>query len=249
VVKEILDEGGEAVADTNSVATEASAKAVVQTALDAFGRVDVLVNNAGVCIFAPFDEMTADDIRITLDVHILGTIWMSRAAWPHMVAANYGRIVNITSGAMNGLRLLTVYGAAKGAIFSFTRTLAIEGADHNIRANSLSPAAGTRMANTTLREDSAFLQFMLSRPPELVAPAVAFLAHEDCPVNGENIGAGGGQITRVFLSHTTGYTDPSPTIESIRDNFPAIMDITGAELNVIPTAGNEVDVGAKPYVP
>src|SRR5262249_19530081 len=156
VVKEILDDGGEAVANTNSVATEASAKAVVQTAIDAFGRVDILVNNAGVCIFAPLDEISADDIRLTVDVHVLGTIWMSRAVWPHMRAARYGRIVNITSGAMNGLRLLTVYGAAKGGIFSFTRTLAIEGADHNIRANSLSPAAGTRMANTTLREDSAF---------------------------------------------------------------------------------------------
>ena len=90
---------------------------------------------------------------------------------------------------------------------------------------------------------------MLSRPPELVAPAVAFLAHEECPVNGENIGAGGGQITREFISLTTGYTDPSPTIESIRDHFPTIMDTIGAEPHLIPTPGNEVDVGAKPYVP
>jgi NAD(P)-dependent dehydrogenase (short-subunit alcohol dehydrogenase family) len=247
VVKEILDEGGEAVADTNSVATEQSAVAVVDTALEAFGRVDILVNNAGVCIFAPVDEISADDIRLTLDVHVLGTIWMSRAVWPHMRAARYGRIVNITSGAMNGLRLLTVYGSAKGGIFSFTRTLAIEGSDHNIRANSLSPAAGTRMASTALREDSAFLKFMLSRPPELVAPAVAFLAHEDCPVNGENFTAGGGEMTRVFLSHTAGYTHDAPTIESIRDNFATIMDPSGAKINVIPTLGNEVDVGAKPY--
>jgi hypothetical protein len=148
---------------------------------------------------------------------------------------------------MTGLRQLSVYGAAKGGIFGFTRTLAIEGADHNIRANTVSPAAGTRMANTTLLEDSAFLQRLLSMPPELVAPAVAFLAHEDCPVSGECIGAGGGQISRVFVSHTAGYTDRTPTIESIRDNFDTVMDTTGAAINLIPTPGNEVDVGAKPY--
>ena len=247
VVKEILDEGGEAVADTNSVAEEAGANAVVQTALDAFGQVDILVNNAGVCIFAPVDQISAADIHTTIDVHVLGTIWMSRAVWPHMVAARYGRIVNITSAAMNGLRLLTVYGAAKGGIFGFTRTLAIEGADHNIRANTVNPAAGTRMANTTLREDSAFLKHMLSNPPELVAPAVALLAHEDCPVNGECIAAGGGQFNRVFLSHTVGYADEKPTIESLLANFDTVMDTSGAAMNLIPRPGEEVDVGAKPY--
>ena len=247
VVKEILDDGGEAVADTHSVAEEDSALAVVQTAIDAFGRVDILVNNAGMCIFADVDQMTPADVRLHVDVHLLGTTWMCRAAWPHMRSAGYGRIVNITSWAMNGMRQLTAYGAAKGGIFAFTRSLAIEGATHGIRCNSLGPFAATRMNAVSLREDSAFLQWTMTQPAELVAPVVAFLCHEDCPVNGESFIALGGTVQRVFLSRTAGYTDPALTIESVRDNFDAVMDPGGAAISLIDAPGEEFDVGARPY--
>jgi NAD(P)-dependent dehydrogenase (short-subunit alcohol dehydrogenase family) len=129
VAKEIVDAGGEAIADTHSVAEEDSARAIVQTALDAWGRVDILVNNAGVAILAEFGEISSTDLRRVLDVHLYGNVWMCRAVWPQMREAGYGRIINITSGALGGIRYTTIYGAAKGGILSLTRGLAVEGED------------------------------------------------------------------------------------------------------------------------
>jgi NAD(P)-dependent dehydrogenase (short-subunit alcohol dehydrogenase family) len=114
LVDEIRAAGGEAVADTNSVATAESAKAVVQTALDAFGGVHIVVNNAGVALLADFDELSDGDIGRMMDVHLMGPIWMCRAAWPHMKRQRYGRIVNVGSTAIFGIRGTAVYGAAKG---------------------------------------------------------------------------------------------------------------------------------------
>ena len=105
---EIVDAGGEAIADTHSVAEEDSAKAVVQTALDAWGKVDILINNAGVAILAKFDEISSKDIRNVINVHLFGNVWMCRAVWNHMREREYGRIVNITSGALNGLRYVVI---------------------------------------------------------------------------------------------------------------------------------------------
>src|SRR4051812_33526238 len=113
VVDEINANGGEAIADMHSVADPASARAVVQTALDAWGRIDILVNNAGVVFFASFDEISETDVRAIVDSHLYGNIWMARAAWPHMKQAGYGRIVNISSDAIYGFPYLTLYSAAK----------------------------------------------------------------------------------------------------------------------------------------
>src|ERR1700722_8080028 len=143
VAKEIVDAGGEAIADLNSVAEEDSARAVVQTALDAWGHVDIVVNNAGVVVLAEFAEISAKDIRNIINVHLFGNIWMCRAVWHHMREREYGRIVNITSGALLGTRYVVPYGAAKGGILSLTRGLAVEGADRNIKVNTLGPAAAT----------------------------------------------------------------------------------------------------------
>jgi NAD(P)-dependent dehydrogenase (short-subunit alcohol dehydrogenase family) len=122
VVDEIVALGGEAVADRNSVAEVDSARAIVQTALDAWGRVDILINNAGVNIPALFSEIDSRDIERTIAVHLLGTIWMCRAAWPAMSGQGYGRIVNISSGTALGQRYLAVYGAAKGGVLGLTRS-------------------------------------------------------------------------------------------------------------------------------
>ena len=143
VVDQILAAGGEAIADQHSVADEDGAHSVVATALDTWGRLDILVNNAGVCFMAHFDEISSADIRKIIDVHLMGTLWMCRAAWPHMRAAGYGRIVNTTSGAMFGIENLSIYGAAKSGIFGLTRGLAVEGAESGIKVNALGPAANT----------------------------------------------------------------------------------------------------------
>jgi NAD(P)-dependent dehydrogenase (short-subunit alcohol dehydrogenase family) len=228
VVEEIRDMGGEAVADLHSVADEDSARSVVQTALDTWGRLDILVNNAGICFMVHFDDISSVDIRNVIDVHLMGTVWMCRAAWPHMRDAGYGRIVNTTSGAMFGLENLSIYGAAKGGIFGLTRGLAVEGAPLGIKVNALGPAANTS-AVQHFNEPSPFTKLMEEHfPTRLVSPAVAFLAHETCPVSGANLEAGAGNVGIRVFGQTTGYYDADLTIEGVRDNFATIVDTSTA---------------------
>jgi NAD(P)-dependent dehydrogenase (short-subunit alcohol dehydrogenase family) len=134
VAREIIDAGGQAVADTHTVADERSAGAIVQTAIDAFGKVDILVNNAGISIMAPFGELSSADFTKVVNTNMMGVVWTCRAAWPHMQKARYGRIVNITSTSFLGHPTLTAYVTARAATFGFTRTLGLEGTEYNISA-------------------------------------------------------------------------------------------------------------------
>jgi NAD(P)-dependent dehydrogenase (short-subunit alcohol dehydrogenase family) len=238
VAKEIVDLGGEAVADTNSVAEPESARAVVQTALDAYGSVDILVNNAGVCLLADFDEISEDDIEKTYRVHLFGQTWMSRAVWPHMKAQGYGRIVSITSGAMFGVPHVSIYGAAKGGVYGLMRGLALEGAPLGIKANCVGPAAGTT-AITHLNESSEWLDTMMSAmSPDLVAPAVAYLAHETCSLSGKYLEVAGGRVAEKFAGETRGYVNSELTVEDVRDNLDQVLDrdefAPVADLGVMP---------------
>jgi NAD(P)-dependent dehydrogenase (short-subunit alcohol dehydrogenase family) len=229
VAQELVDAGGEAIANTDSVATEEGAQAVVQSALDAWGRVDALVNNAGVAPLALFREISSLDVRRTVEVHLMGNIWMCRAVWPHMERAGYGRIVNITSAAQTGGRYLTIYGAAKAGIAGLTYSLAIEGDEFGIKANTLGPAALTS-ATTHMNDPSDFLTLFENHyPAELVAPAVGFLAHEECPVSGRYFEAGAGRVSNRWFAESKGYTNTGLTIEDVRDNFVAILEREGAE--------------------
>ncbi len=231
VVEEIKAAGGNAVADTHSVADVAGAEAIIQTALDAFGSLDILVNNAGISIGADVDEMSPEDYRRHIDVNLMGTIWCARAAWPHMKKAGYGRIVNITSGSMAGFERQAAYAASKGGAWSFTRTLASEGSKFGVKANAVSPGAFTRLVSSTLEDDSPLLAHSRDNlPAELSSPAVAFLAHESCPVTGECIDSVGGVVQRTFMARTTGITDPDITIEKIARNWDTIMNRDGYEV-------------------
>jgi NAD(P)-dependent dehydrogenase (short-subunit alcohol dehydrogenase family) len=246
VVKEIVDAGGEAIVDTNSVADQRSAEAVVQTALDEWGKVDILVNNAGVAVLAEFDEITLADLEKVLAVHLFGAISMSRAAWPHMKEAGYGRIVSTASGSMLGQRYQTIYGAAKGGIWALTRGLAIEGAAHGIKANSISPGAKTVM-NTYLANGEHIAK---APPAELVAPTVAYLSHEDCEVSGHYFMSAGGMMKFGLWAETAGYVNPDVTIEDVRDNLGKIMDTDDHELVAEPLENPMSEIiDRKPYVP
>jgi NAD(P)-dependent dehydrogenase (short-subunit alcohol dehydrogenase family) len=223
VVEEIRAAGGEAVSDESSVAEEDSARAIVQAALDRWGRVDIVINNAGVVIMGGFDEISAADIDRMVAVHMLGTIWMCRAAWPHMVEQGYGRIVNTSSSSLFGARATAIYGAQKGGIFSLTRGIAAAGAEHGIKVNSVAPGAGT-VAVSYSNEDSDWVrQTMARQTPELAAPAVAFLAHEECPVSGRCLSSSGGHVAEVFVDETAGYTNAELTVEDVRDNFEQVL--------------------------
>ena len=254
VVDEIRASGGEAVADAHSVADEAGARDIVHTALDAWGRLDVLVNNAGIAHIAHFDEISSADIRNVIDVHLMGTVWMCRAAWPAMRDAEYGRIVNTTSGGMFGQENLSIYGTAKGGIFGLTRSLAIEGAAHGIKVNALGPAANTT-AMQHLNEACAFNTMMEEHfPVDLVSPAAAYLAHEECGVSGAYLEVGAGNVARRVFGMNAGYHDAALTTEAVRDNLATIVDNSTTAIipdfwEAAPGTGEAASLGIipKPY--
>ncbi len=224
VAGEIRALGGNAVADTSSVASEEGAAAIVATALDAFGGIDILVNNAGICRVVSFEEMTAEDFRHSIEVNLMGTVHTCRAAWPHMKSRGYGRIVNISSGSMAGFAWQSAYAAAKAGVFSFTRSLAAEGEEHGIKANTVTPGALTRMVHAAQAETSPFISHARDHmPPEIVSPAVAFLAHETCPFTGECIESMGGHVRRTYLARTPGFSAPDMTLETLAQRWPEAM--------------------------
>jgi NAD(P)-dependent dehydrogenase (short-subunit alcohol dehydrogenase family) len=218
----IVAAGGEAVADTHDIATPDGARALVEDTLERYGQVDVLINNAGIIRWAGFPEADEDNLARHLAVHVGGSFHTARAAWPHMVARGYGRIVMTTSAGLFGLPNNVGYATAKGAVVGLTRSLTTAGAAHGIRVNLIAPAAMTRMAGR-VTEDSPEMS------PDLVAPMVALLAHEECPVSGEIYAAGAGRFARIFLAMTPGYVHPgpAPTIEDVADHWAAVNDEPG----------------------
>ncbi|SFG01099.1 NAD(P)-dependent dehydrogenase, short-chain alcohol dehydrogenase family [Novosphingobium sp. CF614] len=245
VVQEIRDAGGEAVASLDSVADEESAKRIVQTALDAWGRLDILVNNAGIGCVAGFDEIRTADIHRLIDVHLMGHIWMSRAAWAPMVRAGYGRIVNTTSGAMFGMDGLTVYAAAKFGIYGLTRGLANEGAAHGIKVNALSPGAATRSGPRFFKMNDPAMQeaYDARFKPELVSSAIAFLAHESCSVTGMLLDSAGGHVSARLIAATPGIEHADLTPEHVRDGLARIF--AEDDLKIVAHPGSTTEVGGK----
>ena len=229
VAAEIRAAGGRAIANTDSVATPEGARAIVEAAIDTFGTVDILVNNAGISIGAPFDVISERDIQRHFDINLMGTVWCSRAAWPHMKSAGYGRIVNITSSSMTGFANQAAYAASKGGVWSLTRALAAEGEGLGIKVNAVSPGGYTRLVISTCEDDSPLLaNARQNLPAHLSSPAVAFLAHEDCPVTGECIDSVGGEVQRCYIGRSSGFDQRDHTIETIAERWAKVMDTDGA---------------------
>jgi NAD(P)-dependent dehydrogenase (short-subunit alcohol dehydrogenase family) len=233
VAAEITAAGGVAIADDSDVASAASAQTLVDAAIERFGRLDILINNAGIIRWAGMPDVDADNLARHLAVHVGGSFNTTRAAWPHMVEQDYGRIVMTSSSGIFGLLENLSYSTAKAGVVGLTRSLMTEGAAHGIQVNAILPAAMTRMAGRSADEtealDRADASASAAMAPDLVAPLVAFLAHEDCPVSGEIYAAGGGRFARVFIASTPGYvhTSPQPTIEDVARNWATINDETG----------------------
>ena len=229
--KEIEDLGGVAVADINTVATPEGGEAIVRTALETFGRVDIVINNAGILRDKTFHNMTPDMFDQVVRVHLNGAFNVTRAAWVPMRESGFGRIVSTSSSAgILGNFGQVNYGAAKMGLVGFTRVLAQEGAKYNIKANILAPVARTRMTEDLLGPLADRLD------PALVSPVVAWLAHEDCPVTGEIYSAGGGRVARMFIGVTPGYYNPRLTVEDIRDHFEELRTEAGY---TVPNSTNE----------
>jgi NAD(P)-dependent dehydrogenase (short-subunit alcohol dehydrogenase family) len=216
----ITESGGIAVADTGDVATAAGAASVVARALAEFGRIDIVINNAGIIQWAGFPEADEHNLARHLAVHTAGSFHTARAAWPHMRDQGYGRIVMTTSSGLFGLATNVSYATAKAGVIGLSRSLAVAGAKVGIKVNLIAPAAVTRMAGDAGPP---------AMTPEQVAPMAAFLAHEECPVTGEIYAAGAGRFARIFLASTPGYVqgDPTATIEDVAAHWAEINDESG----------------------
>lgn len=228
VVDEIVAAGGSAVADTHDVSTQEGAEAIIASAIASFGRIDVLVNNAGIVKYGGLPEVDVENLERHLDVHLIGSFNTMRAAWPHFVQQKYGRVVLTTSSGMLGLDNNLPYAAAKAGTVGLARSAKLAGEPHGIKVNLIAPAAMTRMAGgDPLGDDApAHDSFM---PSAAVAPMVAFLAHESCPVNGEIYTAGAGRFARLFIASTEGYLHPEgiATVEDVASNWESINDEAG----------------------
>ena len=229
VVDEITATGGSAVADPNDVSTQAGAEAIIRSALDAFGRIDVVVNNAGIIKYGGLPDVDLESVERHLDVHLLGSFNTMRAAWPHFLEQGYGRVVLTTSCGMLGLDNNLGYAAAKSGMIGLARSAKLAGEPHGIKVNLIAPAAITRMAGSGDDAPTSAESTMPPMPSEAVAPMVAYLAHESCPVSGEIYTAGAGRFGRLFLASTEGYLqqDRPATIEDIAENWIAINDEAG----------------------
>lgn len=232
VADEIRAAGGEAVASADSVATREGGRAVVAAALDTWGRLDIVVNNAGVAPSgAGIDTLTEDEYRLVLGTHLDGVFHVTGPAWAHMRAAGYGRIVNTGSGSVFGMPSVLPYATAKSAMFGLTRSLATEGAALGIKVNAVLPVAWTRMTASGFEQGydayfgpSGAAPFREGFPPDPIAACVGLLAHELAPCTGEFFTAGGGRVARVVLGVVPGHHQDTPSMRGLLDHFGDVMD-------------------------
>lgn len=229
VVQAIRQAGGQAIANYDSVEDPAAGERIVQQALDAWGRVDVLINNAGVDQRSTFHKVSVEQFRQIFDINFYGSLYVTHAAYARMRTAGYGRIVVSTSVAgLYGLHGLTAYSASKAALIGFMRTLAMEGRSHNVLTNAIAPYAATPM---TARQGNMPEEFMTTMRPEFVAPAVALMVSDQTSLNGQVVIAGKGVFRRAANVEGRGlrYAEPTAaTAEALARDVGQLLDMEGA---------------------
>lgn len=231
VAEAITLSGGQAVAVASDIADESGANATVDAAIDTFGRIDIVVNNAGVLRSSPFGELSVDVWDRVVAVNLRGTFLVTHAAWPHMAQQGYGRIVSTTSNSgLLGVAGSSAYSAAKAAVWGLTRSLALEGAQLGIGVNAIAPMAFTAMSAASKIAPPSWRNGEgddWSRRLDVgqVSPVVAWLAHEDCTLNGQVFSAVGGRVARFALMVTEGFDADELTPELVRDQEPDLVDI------------------------
>jgi NAD(P)-dependent dehydrogenase (short-subunit alcohol dehydrogenase family) len=226
VVDEIKQNGGEAIANGSSVTDKAGVKKLVEDTMAAFGRIDVLVNNAGVLRDKSFGKMTLDDFEFVVDVHLMGSVYCTKAVWPIMVEQNYGRIVMTSSSSgVYGNFGQTNYGAAKLGVVGFMNSLKIEGQKYNIKVNSLIPVAATRMTESLMPKEA-----LEKLQPDVVSPAVLFMASEDAPT-GIMLSAGAGvyALAQIIQAPGVALTGDDANPDKIAERWNEISDMSEAK--------------------
>ncbi|KKW64620.1 short-chain dehydrogenase [Mycolicibacterium elephantis] len=237
VVDEIITAGGVAVASHDSVDDPAGGEAIVHSAVDAFGRVDAVISNAGIFNSIPFDELTPEDWRRMLSVHLDGAFHLAQPAYRVMKAQGYGRFVFIASSAgMFGQHLEAHYAAAKAGIVGLSNVIALEGEPHEIRANTVLPFGLSRMVTETLGDSRALTEnaFFAAIRPELVAPIVVFLASRACDFSHQNFSACAGRFARVFVGLSEGWLAPRDSDPTAEDIAAHLAEVTGTQPFTIP---------------
>jgi NAD(P)-dependent dehydrogenase (short-subunit alcohol dehydrogenase family) len=226
VVEEIKKAGGEAIANGASVSDKKGAESIVQDAVKAFGTVDILINNAGILRDKSFSKGTLEDFELVVNVHLLGSVYVTKAAWPIFLEKGYGRVVMTTSSSgLYGNFGQSNYGAAKLGIIGFMNTLKLEGEKKNVRVNAIAPIAATRMTEGLGIPE----EFFKKLKPELVTPAVLFLASENAPT-GVIVEAGAGHYSRVAIVEAKGVKlGDNATAEDIEKNWDKIADLKDAQ--------------------
>ena len=219
VVAAIGAQGGDAIVSTDSVATPEGGRAIIEAALDHYGRIDGLIHNAGNVRYGSMQALSQEDFDAVLDVHLRGAFHVARAAFPHMCKARYGRIILTSSiGGLYGNRDCVNYGMSKSGMIGLNNVLALEGEAEGVKSNIIVPGAVTRMA-----EGLDISQYP-PMGPELVSPVVAWLAHESCSVTGEMLVSIAGRVARAFIAESKGVYQPSWTPEDVGARIDAIMD-------------------------
>ena len=236
MVAEIKAAGGQAVPNYDSVADPKTAANIVKTAVDSFGTIDIVVNNAGVLRDKTFHNMTVEDFDFVVKVHFLGTAYVTHAAWPIMRAKAYGRVVVTSSNSgIYGNFGQANYGGAKLAVVGFMNALRLEGQKYNVLVNALAPVAGTRMTESLMTPE------MLAKlEPEFVSPMVAYLCSEQCQRTGDIWSAGAGYFARIEYREAPGLRieGRAPTVEDVADNIDKIADLSTSK--VFRTSSEEV---------
>ena len=224
VVAEIKAFGGEAIANGSSVTDDAGVALMVKQAMDAWGRIDILIANAGILRDKSFSKMEIADFELVLNVHLMGTVKPAKAVWEIMRAQNYGRIVVTTSSSgLYGNFGQSNYGAAKLGIIGFMNTLKLEGQKNNIHVNAISPVAATRMTEGLMPPE------MLEKlKPEYVTPGVVYLASEEAPTGAIlTAGAGSFALSRIYETEGVYLGEGGLSVEEIRDNWGKISETDG----------------------
>ena len=219
VVREIKSLGGDAVACTESVATPKGGKAIIAAALDHYGRIDILIHNAGNVRYGSLEELTHEDFEAVVRVHLHGAFHVVRPAFPVMCKAGYGRVVLTSSiGGLYGTNNVVNYGVSKAGMIGLNNIVAIEGAAKGVKCNIIAPGAVTRLA------DGLDTSQYPPMGPELVAPVVGWLAHESCSITGEMLISMGGRVARALIAETQGVYQPSWSIDEVGERIDAIRD-------------------------
>jgi len=231
VAEEVADlirsRGGEAIANDSDVSTVEGGSGLIATTIEHFGRIDLLVNNAGICGSQLFEDATLDDFDHYWRVHLGGPVNTVKAAWPHFVAQRRGKIILVTSVVgLFGMRGQATYAAAKSAVVGLMRILAIEGAEHGILVNTISPSAYTRM-HPAAGSRTPEAEGRRTMPVEAVAPAIVWLASDGCSDTNSIYNVEAGAIQRIAIVMGPGFYDPHLTPESIAENYAQVESIEG----------------------